>query len=68
MTAKERKLQQQAVQYTDHDMGPFVRDEYWTKLTTSTCRQCGAYVTVNTRPAPNQIDISGSIFGKKCTK
>lgn len=33
-----------------------------------TCPICGAWVQVNTKPAPNQIDIGGPAVAIHCTK
>ena len=32
------------------------------------CVHCGASAFLNTKPAPNETNISGDIFGKSCTK
>lgn len=32
----------------------------------SLCRDCGASVTINTNPMPNQIDIGGSAVAVDC--
>lgn len=32
----------------------------------ATCKDCGAYVQVNTHPVPNEIEIGGDVYGKQC--
>lgn len=32
----------------------------------ATCEVCGAYVQVLPNPYPNEIDISGDVFGRVC--
>jgi len=33
---------------------------------TAKCRNCSAYVTVNSKPAPNEIDIAGDAIAGNC--
>lgn len=40
------------------------KDRNW--RATSTCRDCDAWVQVNTRPMPNDTDISGTAVAINC--
>ena len=33
----------------------------------ATCTACGAWLRIETAPAPNSIDISGAVFSESCT-
>lgn len=33
----------------------------------ATCTACGAWLRIETSPAPNSIDISGAVFSESCT-
>jgi len=33
----------------------------------ATCRTCGAWLRIETAPAPNSIDVSGTVFSESCT-
>jgi len=33
----------------------------------ATCMACGAWLRIETAPAPNSIDISGAVFSESCT-
>jgi hypothetical protein len=33
----------------------------------ATCRTCGAWLRIETAPAPNSIDVSGAVFSESCT-
>jgi hypothetical protein len=53
-----------------HRLGKFLtitRNETGeTIVADATCADCGAYVRVNAKPAPNQIDIGGTVYSKQC--
>ena len=34
----------------------------------ATCTACGAWLRIETAPAPNSIDISGAVFSESCTR
>ena len=43
--------------------------EFWgDKYSVAHCLDCGANVQVNQRPAPNEVDIGGAVFGIHCPK
>ncbi len=33
----------------------------------ATCTACGAWLRIETAPAPNSVDISGAVFSESCT-
>jgi len=46
-------------------MQPFCRKyQHWWS---SKCKVCGAYVTINDNPAPNDIEIGGAALAVHCT-
>lgn len=48
-----------------HKLRPFVT-YHDGKVATATCRDCPVSVTVNTHPAPNEIDIGGDAVAINC--
>jgi len=62
-----RQLRRQALEsakWRGHDMG---RWEVITgHLCRSTCKKCSKEVDVNTKPAPNEIDIGGEAVALGC--
>jgi len=48
-----------------HLMGKW--ESHGAKYSASECLKCGALVTVNTNPAPNEIDICGEAVALSCT-
>lgn len=34
----------------------------------ATCTACGAWLRIETAPAPNSIDISGAVFSQSCAR
>lgn len=69
-----RRLRRQARAWAKeygHDMTPFHQLDKPDPLSTriiaeSKCRRCGAWVRIETHPAPNSIDVSGSVGSKLC--
>lgn len=51
-----------------HFLTPFRKhsEDHNNTCATAICRNCGMTVTVNTRPAPNQIDIGGEAVALNC--
>jgi hypothetical protein len=50
-----------------HEMKSFKKSERYGKVSyDATCKKCGEWLHVNPRPAPNEVDISGSVFGHSC--
>lgn len=64
------QLEQSALdsaQFRGHKMSTFQRIIETTR-SESVCSDCEAYVQVDTRPAPNGIDIGGTAIALNCTK
>ncbi len=49
-----------------HDMTRFIHHEFKNNTAISHCRNCHMSVTVNTHPAPNEIDIGGEAVALTC--
>jgi hypothetical protein len=66
---KIERLRREALescQYRGHDMSPFRTHDYWTKKRYANCKVCGMQVVINSRPAPNEIDIGGEAVSLDC--
>ena len=55
----------ESAKWRGHLMGKW---ENGPKYSTSECLKCGALVTVNTNPAPNEIDMCGEAVALSCEK
>lgn len=70
--AKLKKEAREAATWRGHDLGRFETSGFWTAgdrfVATAECKTpgCDAQVTVNTNPAPNQIDIMGDAVAVGC--
>jgi hypothetical protein len=54
-----------ATKWRGHNISPFHTVKH--QLTAeASCRKCGMTVWVNTKPAPNEIDISGEAVALHC--
>lgn len=66
---KQQQLEQSALESAvarGHRMTPFARLYEQRHVSESVCERCEAYVQVNTKPAPNQIDIGGTAVSLNC--
>jgi len=70
-----QRLKREAIdgaKWRGHDMTRFKTTEKYLETSPkkivclSTCRVCGGYVQVDTRPAPNGIDIGGDAVALNC--
>ena len=58
--------------FAGHDMGRFLTtpryypDGPTDLIAIAWCKDCRAYVQVMVKPMPNEIDISGDVFGRSC--
>jgi hypothetical protein len=63
----ERKYKKQAFEscaWREHDMSNFVKLS--DRIFESKCRWCDAWVQVNVRPLPNQIEVGGPAVALNC--
>jgi hypothetical protein len=60
-----RKSALEACKFRGHNMTRFASLHSWAKV--ADCKKCGMTVFVNSRPAPNGIDISGEAVALNCT-
>lgn len=68
---KSKKLKREAkasAENAGHTLGKFrtLVTDGSRMVAEAVCIHCGSYVQINTNPAPNQIDIGGSVFGNSC--
>jgi len=56
----------QAAKFRGHDLFSFTHVKDVPRLANSVCRKCGAYVGVNAKPQPNEIDIGGEAVAVNC--
>lgn len=58
----------QAAQARGHSLGHFITTtgSDFRRTALAECSKCGAWVQVNTHPAPNQIDIGGPAVAIGC--
>lgn len=61
------KEARQAAKNNGHEMKSFKKIESYGRISyEATCKKCGCYVFVNPSPLPNEIDVSGDVFGHIC--
>lgn len=73
MTKFERLIKEakDACNFRGHKMFRFTRwvgNTDYRQTATSHCRDCGKFVAVDTKPAPNGIEIAGEAVALKCKK
>lgn len=56
----------ESAQWRKHKMGRFYRDSFWASKRHAECKACTMSLTVNTNPAPNEIDICGEAVALNC--
>ena len=60
-----RKWALESCKFRGHNMTRFASLHSWAKV--ADCKTCGMSVYVNSKPAPNDIDISGEAVALHCT-
>lgn len=65
--ARLKKEAKEIAEWRGHELKTFRTNEFYETEATSECQNCGAWVTVNSNPMPNQIDIGGPAAALNCS-
>jgi hypothetical protein len=64
MTRRLKKIAEEAAKIRGHTLDRWINSGTTAR---AVCKACNMQVTVNSAPAPNEIDLGGSVLALYCT-